>query len=80
MVNIVRKSGDRRRLPSADNPGRVQADLVNSGQDTRITLRDGSTIVLKGVTHIEAVFSAGAATPEASASPIGGALSSGAAG
>ena len=53
---------------------------MNSGQDTRITLRDGSTIVLKGVTHIEAVFSAGAATPEASASPIGGALSSGAAG
>jgi hypothetical protein len=30
--------------------------LVNSGQDTLITLFDGSTIVLKGVTRIDAVF------------------------
>ena len=75
MVNIARKSVDRRRLASADNPGRVQADLVNSGQDTRITFRDGSTIVLKAVTHIEAVFSGAAAAPESNASLIGGTVS-----
>ena len=57
MVNAARKSRDRGRLPSADKSGRVHADLVNSGQDTRITLYDGSTIVLKGVTQLEAVFS-----------------------
>jgi hypothetical protein len=33
----------------------VFARLVNSGHDTQITLDDGSTIVLKGVAHIEAV-------------------------
>jgi hypothetical protein len=56
MVNTARKSRDRGRSPSADKSDRVHADLVNSGQDTRITLHDGSTIVLKGVTQLEAVF------------------------
>jgi hypothetical protein len=56
MVKTARKLGDRRRAPSADKSGPVHADLVNSGQDTRLTLHDGSTIVLKGVTQLEAVF------------------------
>jgi hypothetical protein len=30
--------------------------LVNRGRDTQITLHDGSTIVLKGVIQVEAVF------------------------
>jgi hypothetical protein len=29
----------------------TRAELVNCGQDTRITLADGSTIVLKGITR-----------------------------
>ncbi len=27
--------------------------LINSGRDTKVTFRDGSTIVLKGVMHVE---------------------------
>ena len=53
----------------------ARADIVNRGQDTKITLGDGSTIVLKGVTHVEAVFSGNAANSEACGLPIGGALS-----
>jgi hypothetical protein len=55
-------------------PASARADLVNSGQDTLITLRDGSTIMLKGVTRIEAVFSGNGANWEEGAPPIGGAL------
>ena len=57
MVNAADKPGDRKKSRDAGNGAPARADLVNSGQDTRITLRDGSTIVLKGVTQIDAVFS-----------------------
>ena len=33
----------------------ARAKLVNSGHDTEITLSDGSIIVFKGITHVEAV-------------------------
>ncbi|HTW51958.1 MAG TPA: hypothetical protein VME45_08705 [Stellaceae bacterium] len=59
MASAARKLGDRGELTSGDKSGPVRADLVNSGRDTRITLSDGSTIVLKGVTQLEAVFFAG---------------------
>ena len=35
--------------------------LVNRGRDTKLTFCDGSTLVLKGVTRIEAVFPLGGA-------------------
>jgi hypothetical protein len=35
----------------------VRTRLVNDGQDTQITLGDGSTILLKGITRLDAVFS-----------------------
>jgi hypothetical protein len=34
----------------------ARTSLVNGGQDTQITLLDGSTILLKGVTRLDAVF------------------------
>ena len=48
-----------------------RARLVNRGQDTQITLRDGSKIVLKGVVHVDAVFVAGGMLATSKASPIG---------
>ena len=36
--------------------GLARTRLVNYGQDTKITFDDGSSIVLKGVTHADAVF------------------------
>jgi len=66
MVNAPHTAGKGGNLsvPEALLSTAARADLVNSGQDTRITFRDGSTIVLKGVTQIEAVFSAGGAAPK----------------
>jgi hypothetical protein len=58
-----------------DRQSPARADIVNRGQDTKITLGDGSTIVLKGVMHVEAVFSSNAASSETCGLPIGGALS-----
>ncbi len=48
------------------------ASLVNSGQDTQITLHDGSIIVLKGVTRVEAVFPANVFRWTLKPLPIGG--------
>jgi hypothetical protein len=42
---------------------RARTKLVNCGQDTEITLDDGSTILLKGITEIGAVFPARGAPP-----------------
>lgn len=56
MAHPVYNPGDREKSPLADASASVRADLVNGGQDTRITLRDGSIIVLKGVTRVEAVL------------------------
>jgi hypothetical protein len=41
-------SGDARRLSGTS--------LVNGGRDTKLTFLDGSVIVLKGVSRVEAVF------------------------
>lgn len=57
MVNAAHDTGDRcKKSPPADYSAEARADLVNSGRDTQITLPDGSTIVLKGVTRLDAVF------------------------
>ena len=51
--------------------GAVQASLVNCGQDTKLLLRDGSTILLKGISRLEGVLPhAGSQAP-----PIGGEIS-----
>ena len=51
--------------------GAVQASLVNCGQDTKLLLRDGSTILLKGINRLDAVLLNGASEP----TPIGGEIS-----
>ena len=56
MVNAAHDNGDHERSPHPDDCPAARADLVNSGQDTRITLRDGSTIVLKGVRQADGAF------------------------
>lgn len=51
--------------------GAVQASLVNSGQDTKLVLRDGSTVLLKGISRLDGVLPcAGSQAP-----PIGGEVS-----
>lgn len=57
MVNATHDPATRAKSPLAAGSASARTDLVNFGQDTRITLGDGSTIVLKGVTQPEAVFS-----------------------
>jgi hypothetical protein len=76
---MVKNSGNEPRpLPerstSTDRHAarRARSCLVNSGQDTQITLHDGSTIVLKGITRLAAVFSAAGAASSPELSPIGG--------
>ena len=49
----------------------ARTKLVNRGQDTQITLLDGSTILLKGVTRIDAVFPTAGATTILEPPPIG---------
>jgi hypothetical protein len=53
MVNVAHDSADAETDPGL---AAARARLVNSGQDTKITFRDGSTIVLKGVTQVRAFF------------------------
>ena len=48
--------------------GAVQASLVNCGQDTKLLLRDGSTILLKGISRLDAVLPRG----DSETPPIGG--------
>lgn len=44
--------------------GAVQASLVNCGQDTKLLLCDGSTILLKGISRLDGVLPrAGSETP-----------------
>lgn len=50
----------------------ARTSLVNSGQDTQIMLLDGSTIVLKGVTRVDAVFPTSGAAASSEPTPIGG--------
>jgi hypothetical protein len=48
--------------------GTVQASLVNRGQDTQLLFHDGSTILLKGVSRVDAVLPRSVSQ----APPIGG--------
>jgi hypothetical protein len=51
--------------------GTVHASLVNCGQDTKLLLRDGSTILLKGISRLDALLPrAGSEAP-----PVGGEIS-----
>ena len=47
--------------PAVDNRQLAGTSLVNHGRDTKLTFSDGSTLVLKGVTRIDAVFPVGGA-------------------
>jgi len=49
----------------------ARTSLVNCGQDTLITLLDGSTIVLKGVIRIDAVFPTVGGATISEPAPIG---------
>jgi hypothetical protein len=49
----------------------ARTSLVNCGRDTKITFSDGSTLVLKGVKQVDAVFPTGSASPASTPTPIG---------
>jgi hypothetical protein len=53
---MVSGAHDPAKTGADPDAGAARTRLINSGQDTKITFRDGSTIVLKGVTQIEAFF------------------------
>ena len=57
IVGFNQTAGDRIHL-TTDTPANAVANsaLVNGGQDTLITLSDHSTILLKGVNHIDTGF------------------------
>jgi hypothetical protein len=57
VVGFVENS-DTIKLASGETPESVLATshLVNGGQDTQITLASGSTIVFKGITHVDTGF------------------------
>jgi hypothetical protein len=56
VVGFSESAGDTIRLTGSDTESYAlaHAKLVNGNQDTQITLNDGSTILLKNVTHIDA--------------------------
>jgi hypothetical protein len=54
VVGFSQPSGDRIHLTGTDTV--ATTTLVNSGQDTLITLSDSSTILLKGVTSVDNSF------------------------
>ncbi len=57
VIGFSQAAGDRIHLTS-DTVANALANStqVNGGQDTLITLSDGSTILLKGVTHVDNTF------------------------
>jgi hypothetical protein len=58
VVGFDHARGDSIHLTGGDTPGDVlaHATQVNGGQDTLVALNDGSTILLKGVSHIDGSF------------------------
>jgi hypothetical protein len=76
MVNVSANSRPSRdgAAPSGSElaRGRASIRLVNCGHDTEITLDDGSTLLFKGITEIEAVFPATSAVSGQHPPPIGG--------
>jgi hypothetical protein len=63
MLNgTVKPAAVAERTPAfVDDSQLAYTTLVNRGRDTKLTFCDGSTLVLKGVTRIEAVFPLGGA-------------------
>jgi hypothetical protein len=49
------------RAPAPDSHQLAYTRLVNHGRDTKLTFHDGSVLVVKGVTEIDAVFPVGGA-------------------
>jgi hypothetical protein len=57
VVGFDQGSGDRLHLTTDTVANAVaHSTAVNGGQDTLITLSDGSTLLLKGITHIDNTF------------------------
>jgi len=58
VVGFSQSSGDTIKLASGDTSSYAVAHAApqNGGTDTLITLNDGSTILLKGVGHIDSSF------------------------
>jgi Ca2+-binding RTX toxin-like protein len=57
VVGFDQSAGDRIHLTSDTvSNALAHSTQVNSGADTLITLSDGSTILLKGITHIDSTF------------------------
>jgi len=57
VVGFNKNEGDRIHLTSESPSDAIaHSKQVNHGQDTLITLNDGSSILLKGVTHIDHGF------------------------
>ena len=57
VVGFDQAAGDRIRLTTDTVTNAVAHSVqVNGGQDTLVTLSDNSTILLKGVTHIDGSF------------------------
>jgi hypothetical protein len=54
VVGFDQAAGDRIHLTNGDTV--ATSTQVNGGQDTLITLSDNSTILLKGVTHVDSSF------------------------
>jgi hypothetical protein len=58
VVGFDQSAGDAIQLTGTDTSVYAVAHQTpeNGGQDTLITLNDGSTILLKGVSHIDSTF------------------------
>ena len=58
VTGFSQASGDTIHLTGSDTPAYAVANATpqNGGADTLITLNDGSTILLKGVSHIDSSF------------------------
>jgi len=54
VVGFDQAAGDRIHLTNGDTV--ATSTQVNGGQDTLITLSDNSTILLKGITHVDGSF------------------------
>jgi hypothetical protein len=57
IIGFDQAAGDRIQLTTESvSTALAHSHQVNGGHDTLITLQDGSTILLKGVSHINASF------------------------
>ena len=56
MVNAVHNLTPGEPANSAAPRLPVQTSVINYGRDTKLTFHDGSVLVLRGVSRVEAVF------------------------